>query len=600
MKKILYSLIAAVSFAGCSGLLDTEPLDKYTENVVWNDPTLAQTFIYNTYVDVFSDFLCTPGIRNTAQMGAGMDAYTDNMLAMGYLLTQYQMDVASPGDDFGWNGMRNVIKSSTSGVTSCIRQANVIIENAGTSSLSSKENMVAQGKFLRAMVYFKQARIFGGFMIIDHVLDPSEELNIPRASIDDTYDFIIKDLQDAALGLPASGVNTHITKGAAYALLAEVALQAAAYSEDGGKDEYLKISLKASEDLMALNGYTLDPDYYHLFHDFGKVESHNEVILAFSPVEADGFCSSSNCVQYDFNISVKHSGLRSDVAEKYPIKSDINGIGGHYCITQDLVDEYLVVDEDGEAKKWNETSYYKNYKDGDPAADVLFKNRDARFYASVIYDGTMFYDNVMYFRKGGNAHPDSGKSEGSRLLNSPTPYMVRKAVNDTNPLTTGWGKNMDYDYVLLRLGRSCLNYAEALLRTGETAKAIEWMNKTRVTHGQLPEISATLSAAEAWEAYEAERRIELFFEGEDRYWSLLRWHKYDGETVIAELNKDLTTCIEIGEDGLGFTENVAIREDYFPAIVNNKMVWNERRFLFPVPQSAIDKSNGVIKQNPGW
>ncbi len=593
MKKILYSLIAAISFAGCSDLLDTEPLDKYTESVVWGDATLAQTYIYNSYVNVFQEFLCTPGITQTTQQGSGMEAFSDNMLVTAWLTSNYQQNIASASYDYGWDGKIN-------GVFSCIRQANVIIENAEASSLSSKENMIAQGKFLRALIYFKQARIFGGYIIIDHVLDTSEELNIPRSSIDETYDFIINDLQEAAADLAANDVNTNITQGAAYALLAEVALQAAAYSEDGGKDNYLNISLDASEALIALNQYSLDSDYYNIFHNFGSVESNSEIILAYSPVESDSYCSSHKCLQYRYNTTVKSSSLHADVAAKYPLNTDLNGVGGSFCVSQDMVDAYLVVDEDGVAKKWNETSYYQNYKDGDLAADVLFKNRDSRMDASIVRDGTMYYDNTMYFRKGGNAHPESGTSSGTRLLNCPTPYFARKSLNDYDSETNGYGKNMDYDYVLLRLGRSYLNYAEALLRTGKTSDAIGWINKTRVTHGDLPEISTSLSAAEAWEAYEAERRVDVFFEGEDRYWSLLRWHKHDGESVIAELNKDLTTYTEIGEDGIGFTENVAIREDFFSTASLNKMVWNERRYLFPVPQTKIDESSGTIKQNSGW
>ncbi len=45
------------------------------------------------------------------------------------------------------------------------------------------------------------------------------------------------------------------------------------------------------------------------------------------------------------------------------------------------------------------------------------------------------------------------------------------------------GVPTDWHLIHLRLGRSYLDYAEALLRLGETTTAIEYINKVRMTHG---------------------------------------------------------------------------------------------------------------------
>lgn len=46
----------------------------------------------------------------------------------------------------------------------------------------------------------------------------------------------------------------------------------------------------------------------------------------------------------------------------------------------DLVNQYLVVDEDGKAKEWDETSYYQNFlAKGGYVSNAIYKNRDNRF-----------------------------------------------------------------------------------------------------------------------------------------------------------------------------------------------------------------------------
>ena len=91
------------------------------------------------------------------------------------------------------------------------------------------------------MIYFDKAKFFGKYVIVNKVLSPDDELELPRTNtIKETYDFILDDLAEAAKGLPTTGPTGSITKGAALALKAEVALHGAAYIESG-KDEYYHV-----------------------------------------------------------------------------------------------------------------------------------------------------------------------------------------------------------------------------------------------------------------------------------------------------------------------------------------------------------------------
>ncbi len=580
MKKLLYIFLASVSFVGCSDLLDTEPHDKYTADVVWGNATLAQYFIYDTYVDISEEIIDIPGSLNSANLGAAMESYTDNISSQnGDDISQSKFTITS---DFGWDKF------------DLIRQANVVIEEAGNATAleeSTRLDMVGQGKFLRAFIYFKLARMYGRAVIVDRPLTADDDFYIPRTeTIKETYDFIINDLQEAAVDLFTDVKSSKIGKGAAYALLAEVALQAAAYCESG-TSEYYQIAKDASEALFALNKYSL-ADYYSIFNDFSNAINNTEIIFAHYVGKDQTQCYETPI--YRLQPGLSPSKQHADVDPK--VTCTTAGVGVTYNPSQDFVNDYLVADTDGKAKRWKETSYYQDYLEGKAtAADVLYNHADARLDATIVRDSSYYAGSLMYTRIGGNIHNASGASGSANSIKNYTGYLYRKGMHDTEELI--YATYCDYHYVFLRLGRSYLNYAEACYRTGDYTTAIEYINMTRDVHGELPGLDSTATAEEIWEAYKIERRVELFFEG-DRYWSLLRWYKADGIDDIPELNKDLRYTNEISADGKEIIEDVEMTNANIQA--SAYLVWNKKRFLYPVPQAYIDESGGVIDQTEGW
>ena len=161
--------------------------------------------------------------------GAANDDYSDNIIISTNNVVTIIKDQMTPDKDYRW-----------STAFPLIRQANLIIENVGKSDFPDniKKEMIAEGKMLRAMIYFNKARLFGKFVLIDKVLTPEDELQLGRSkTIKETYDFILKDLKDAASGLPENAENGYFTKGAALALKAEVALHGASYIETGKESD---------------------------------------------------------------------------------------------------------------------------------------------------------------------------------------------------------------------------------------------------------------------------------------------------------------------------------------------------------------------------
>jgi len=565
-------IFSIIIFSCDDDFLDTQPLDKFSEEAVWSDANLAQGFIFRTYGQVMVELVKNPIGVNGAP-GTGNDDFTDNVSISGNNIVA--KDLLDKNFDAGWD------------VFEIIRNTNLIIDRVTASEgipESLKGNLIAQGKMLRAMIYYSRARLFGKYIIIDKVLTPEDDLKLPRSStIKEVYDFILKDLEAAAIDLPTTADAGVLTQGAAYAFTAEVALHAAAYSESG-KNEFYQISKKASEDLFSL-GYTLDTDYSALTADYSFALNSNEIILGYFR-HAD-VTQTKNTPQQRIVPNCSQNKNHPWVEPK--LVESIEGWAGRWP-SNELVNDYLVIDEvDNVAKKWNETSQYLDFAaNGGYVSKAIFANRDARFYASIAHDSTMYFNNLITIRKGGNMHWTSNATGNWSMTKSG--FYFRKTVFEGVKL---WANDfVPYHHSIMRLGRSHLNYAEVLLRLNDVPGAIEYINKTRVAHGGLPELSTSLSIADAWNYYKIERRVELFFEN-DRYWSLLRWGKEEGLSVIPELNSG-QTFFEVSEDGTSYE---IIEQPLSKS--ENERVFTSKRYLFPVPEKER-LLHGNLDQNPGY
>lgn len=554
-------LLAIVAFS-CSDILDKGPLDKYSENDVWKSTDLTQAFIYTA-------------LRNATDMLVWKDNWTDNdaILEDG---RNVNAELITREWDAGWN------------VYGDIRRCNMVLAKVPDAPFTDTEkaNFIAQAKMVRAMIYFSRARLFGKLMLVKELVDPDAEMTFPRtATVKDTYDFILNDLKEAAPDLPVDAPAGALSRGAAYALLGEVALHGAAYIESG-KEEYYKIGAKACEDLFALQKYSLDKDYKNMFNDYDHSLVSGEIILA-------QWRSPENTTFQDTWMqklvpNIAQDKLTEEAAKKYPLVEECAGWPQMFPSVS-LVNDYLVIDADGTAKEWDQTSYYQDFvANGGTVDDAIYQHRDKRFYASIVYDGCSYFANTVWLREGGNLYYSSKATEVWGMPVSG--YVYRKGVYESKRLLNS--EKSGYHYVLLRLGRSYLNYAEIKLRQGDKKTAVEYINKTRVDHGELPALEATISEQEAWKEYKRERRLDLLHEG-DRYWSVLRWGKAEGLDVVPELTVE-QKFMKIDPDGKSF--EIIDLPNY---VSDNERTFTKKRYLFPVPQGERDQ-NPNLDQNPEW
>jgi hypothetical protein len=612
--------------------MNTEPFESYNEDLVWSTEATARAFMNQAY-------------ENVTGMYAGkvaIESWTPNSMSYnGFSTNDFPRDMINryyANDDFNQFAK--------------LRKCNMIIEKMELSTTISpqrKKEMAAEAYMLRAMIYYYQTLRMGRFVPINKMLTPSdtEDFRTPLTdSPENSYKLILTDIDKAIEGLPASAPSGLINIWIAKAFKSRVCLSAYAYT---GNASYIDKCIEASDDVIKNSPYRLDPDYGNMFLEKGK--NSNEIIFAIYRSEEN-----TNTTTYS-ELANMVPNVTSDRLIQNSCSPAFNNLGGEsfegwhfYSPTQNLVDEYLVFDEeDGKAKAWDQTSQFlrsvvddlnnvnhaaavgsytkipldvpnnddmgttsKGNKiikagkvtDNSRINELMYQNRDKRFYGTIIYDSCIWLSNELMTTccNGNGWGAARGDGHQDSYHTTSTNYYWRKGVYDNLSPRFSAGQKLNYHVVLIRLGEVYLNKAEALLLKNQVTEAVALLNVTREIHGELPPSEAG-SSQEAWIDYKRERRVELALEN-DFYWSLLRWGKYGGDANggespggnIAELNEPVYK-IQITKDRKRFFIGQVI--SYFGYDRN----FSVKRYLLPIPQGQLDKraASGIIDtQNPGW
>ncbi|MDP9961785.1 RagB/SusD family nutrient uptake outer membrane protein [Chryseobacterium lathyri] len=169
-------------------------------------------------------------------------------------------------DNFTYTVSNEGVRGYWIGQWQAVNRTNQVITNVPNINMDTtlRTRLIAEAKMLRAYFYFNLVRIYGGVPIYDGV---QADYKKPRNSVDEVYNFIISDLTAAASDLPQSyGAADlgRVTKGAALGLLSKVYL----YKKDWQK------AYDTSNQVIGM-GYSLDPDFNHLFRPAGEFGSES-------------------------------------------------------------------------------------------------------------------------------------------------------------------------------------------------------------------------------------------------------------------------------------------------------------------------------------
>ena len=252
----------------------------------------------------------------------------------------------------------------------------------------------------------------------------------------------------------------------------------------------------------------------------------------------------------------------------------------------------------------------------------MYANREARFYASINYNhrtqltyatnkATLDKFNSREDQKDGWGRAElyyGGQSNSGQNLNySMTGHLSQKRIipgDFTNNTYDG-----AYVSIYIRYAEILLDYIEALNETDPDNTDIQkYWDMIRKRAG-LPSIFSTYPEIKGNKDSQRkyilrERQIELNFEGDRFFTCHRRW-------LCTDQSAYNTTEYEVGKFGdAGPVWGLSVRAgdpktnsfkttDFYKRTAFENRVFKKQYYLFPIPQSEIDKSPGLV-QNPWW
>lgn len=589
MKNLLYKLIAfsfAIVMVSCNkDFLNKKSPTEFSGSDEWGDPALTATFINGIYNEIPAGLAMNAGNVDESRSRDADGLNFNNMI-----ITQ------DDGEYGNWTGSYRAI-----------RHCNVALENISKATfdptlidgVTLKDRMLGEVHFLRAYFYFRLTNYYGGVPIIKNVYGLNDSFKIAQSSYADCINFVVSDLDSAASMLPVvqSGDNDgRATKGAALSLKSRVLLYAASDLHNPQKNGSVTSGFSHPE----LLGYT-DGDAasrWKAAQDAAKVVIDMGVYSLYKPNPASAEEATQN--YSDLFTSTKSV---EDIFVKYSSASTgggYNGWGiapngwygnGGVGALNDLVDAYNMADG-------------SKFERSNPAeAAQPYKNRDPRFYATVLFEGNKYrqrpadlvaYDPIGVGQFGtwetwsnGAMVPVYGLDTRNSIANSwngnECGATMLKFLNKSVDIQKGY---QDLTLRWIRYGEILLNYAEASIELGQEDEGKVYLNMLR-KRAFMPDISTTGSALMA--DYRNERRIEMVYE-DQRFFDVRRWmigpaayHDVHGVQIVYKLNPDHTTAT------IPTVTPIVIRPGK----------WDNKAYFFPITRSELNKNDKLIEL-PGY
>ncbi|MFD2870835.1 RagB/SusD family nutrient uptake outer membrane protein [Mucilaginibacter ximonensis] len=214
MKKALYIFSLLALLTSCKKFLEVQPKLQIDQSVAITDAATAGTAVN--------------GLFN--QLGSG-NYYGSNFPALSYL----------SGGDIQWTGSQSdpseitkhltsatngYVQSAWTAIYKTIAQANYILDkvpalNDPLLTPALKNQYLGEAYFIRALAYFDLARGWGGVqLILKPTYASTDNANVPRSSLADTYAQVLKDLDAAQPLVPTTVSRNRVTLRTVQALKA--------------------------------------------------------------------------------------------------------------------------------------------------------------------------------------------------------------------------------------------------------------------------------------------------------------------------------------------------------------------------------------------
>lgn len=547
IKNIINSILiggaVVAGLSACSKKLDLTPESALTDAGFWkssNDLLLACNELYNS-----------------------LPVITNNVNAI--------------WTDDGYGSAPNPISDGTRTVPvtdnafnipyALIRKANTILEKSRQISDDAARirRYRAEAYFFRAFGYSELVKRYGDVPLLLRTFDVFDTLAKPhRTNREIVLDTMYRDLDSAVAGLPlASALPAaeygRITRNAAWALKSRMGLMEGTrnkYHNLGNAAKHLTQALSATQELMNLNYHSIfkyaavpDSSYFYLFQYAGNGAANRENILA----RLYGVNSTNSISEHNYTRQYLDVGV--------------------VTATRAMMDAYL-------------------YRDGLPLGKsplqlpqdstmAEFTNRDPRI-AMTVFNKRVWGFTAMWV---------------PTFNTAPTGYKIRKYATSQD-----WASQQSFNHhIIFRYAEILLNYAElkfeidGSISDADLDKSINLI-RARVNMPKLTNAFVTANGLDMKNEIRRERRVELAFEGEFRYWDLIRW-----KTAEIELPKTVKGSKKFPAEHVPAPPASPVDADGFVIVqdASRRSFDPARDYWWPFPTNETGL-NPNLTQNPKW
>ena len=582
-------------------ILNKNPVDKFSETVVWSDIGLADAYLLSTYDASrlgFSQPMLT-AITDESYFIHGGDGY--NAFLKGNISPENPFPLQR---GFPW---WSDFFANIQDINSFLANIDKVVESypdTEKEAIKAKVDiMKGEALFLRAYNYSRLALNYGGLPLSQEPFAVGEDFSsITRASFKETIDFIVEDINVAAELLLNNGemIMGRATKGAALALKSRILLFAASdLTADGSVEnqyvgyqsadrtalwsaarnaakEVMDLVIYELADFGAPNQEAVSENYYEFF----RVKDLLNPEIIWGKMYLNSVGSQNRMNQWNGSNGLNNwSGINpiQNLVDDYQMEN------GSYFF------DHFIVDDQGIYHNISDT-----YQD-----DNIYHHRDPRFYGSILYDGAQWQER---FANLADRDPIGVYDRRTRIIiengivvselpgidtrqgpvedwnGGYSGYLMKKMLDDE---VIGRQENNENVWIEFRYAEILLNYAEASLELGDVPEATKYVNMIR-NRAAMPDFTGDVK-----DALHYERRVELAFEGQ-RWLDIRRWKILD-EALLDALGINIVETTENGNVSTVW-ERTLVQER---GPVTKKMYW------VPIPTEEMNKAP-QLTQNPGY
>lgn len=641
MKNIIYILLSlfAIAFGaiGCSDFMEFPPAATFNRDSVFSKYTNAERLVYDMYsrpvpLNIDTRSFGTSGTRFNG--GSFASAVTDEGQAFhvqsGYHVQQYYKGNVDASFSASWtssyHGEDDYLEKWKT-----IRKAYILLENIDRvpdATLEQKERIKGEAKLMIATVYFEMFKRYGGVPIVRKAFtgaESEEEINLPRATLQETYDFIDGLLADVINNygsyIPANYTQLPHEFGRfpmafAYALRARFYLYAA--SPLYNTDKPYSDALGENSNLICFMNY--DKERWKKAADAATEAINyctaNGFALVDSPEGRDNANNYTTAnIEYPSkgNTEVIWGTLQSANGSNWQYFTLVRGLPGTYGYATNMVplnqvERYeLDMDTPGNYRDWNQQlSFETGIASTDDPADAkvklaaaarkAYEGLDPRFYASIAYNGVDDYGKwgPLGDIDMADAVDDTGKLLSDKHGQNSESKQRTTILHFVRKFTRGYEgreSSMKPLNIYMRMAELYLIRAEALNNySGPSQQVYDDLNILRTRSGMC-NVKATTDVEEMNEIIAHERNIELYYE--DHRWFDLRRTLKSAEYIPVMVYK-----VQIRKWYHTSSDKFPYKITY-DKVEYEKRYWSDHWYMNPFPKSEINKFYGLI-QNPGW